>query len=226
MKAVILAAGRGKRMRPLTNEIPKPLIKIKGKCFLERIIDAFPESINQIIIVVGYKKKKIKDFVKERYSASDKKFFYVIQKKLNGTGPALLLAKNYFKEKERFIVFYADDPVTEKEINDCLNYKFSWLTRLADIPKKSAIATVVKSGRIVDVIEKPKFPKSNLTVGGVMVVNSDIFKYKPKKHKTGEYYLTSMMRQFIKNHRVLSVKGVDDLYFVSKEDIDLFNKKI
>ena len=79
MKTVIFAAGKGERLRPLTFKIPKPLLKISGKTFLERIIDALPFFLNEIIIVVGYKKEQIKKFLGEKYK--NRKIYYVVQKK-------------------------------------------------------------------------------------------------------------------------------------------------
>lgn len=222
MKAIILAAGKGKRMWPLTFKKPKPLLKVKGKTFLEHILDSLSAQINEIIIVIGYKGEEIRKFLGGKYK--NKKIYYVVQKNLNGTGTALLLAKNYFKPKERFLIVYGDELVTKKEIKDCLSRRFSWLSRYADIPEKSGVITVFR-GRISRVVEKPRQPASNLVIGGLMVINADIFQYKPLRHKTGEYPLTSMMNRFIRSHHVWAVPGKDNLYFSSPEDIDSFNKK-
>ena len=62
MKAVILAAGEGVRMRPLTNNCPKPMIKILGKPILHHIIDALPDEVNEIILVVGYLGDQIENY--------------------------------------------------------------------------------------------------------------------------------------------------------------------
>jgi NDP-sugar pyrophosphorylase family protein len=100
MKAVILAAGLGTRLRPLTLETPKPMIDVAGKPLLERIIlDLKKYKITEHVIVVNYMKEKIMD-----YFGNGKKFGvdieYVVQKKPNaGTGDAFLTAKDYIKEK-------------------------------------------------------------------------------------------------------------------------------
>ncbi len=126
MKAVIFAAGKGERLRPLTFKTPKPLLKIGGKTFLERIIGALPSFVNEIIIVVGYKKEQIKKFFGKKYK--NRKIHYVIQKKLNGTGRALLLTQKYFKEKEKFLILNADELLTPKEIKGCFSKEFSWIS--------------------------------------------------------------------------------------------------
>jgi len=224
MKAIILAAGKGKRMHPLILKIPKPLLKVRGKTFLEHILDSLPLEVNKVIIVIGYKGEQIKKFFGNKYK--DKKIYYVAQKMLNGTGSALMLVKPYFKNKERFLILYADELVTKKEIRNCLSHKFSWLSRYVDTPEKAGVISSSLKGRIASVIEKPKHPSSNLVVSGLMVVNADIFKHKPIKHRSGEYSLTSMMNKFCKNHNVRAVRGIDNLYFTSSKDIDRFNKKV
>lgn len=209
-------------MGPLTAKTPKPLLKVKEKTFLEYILDSFPREVQEVIIVVGYRGEKIKKFIGNTYKG--KKIHYVFQKKLNGTGPALLLTKSYFKDKERFLIIYSDEFVTKKEVKECLASRFSWLSRYADIPENSGVITVSR-GRIIKIVEKPKRPTSNLTAGGLMIVNTDIFQYKPSLHRTGEYSLTSMMNRFIKSHPVWKVSGKDNLYFTSPQDIDSFNRK-
>ncbi|GAG21869.1 unnamed protein product, partial [marine sediment metagenome] len=61
MKAIILAAGRGSRLKPLTDTIPKPLLEVNGKTILERAIDTLLEvGITDILVVVGHLAEKIK----------------------------------------------------------------------------------------------------------------------------------------------------------------------
>ncbi|MEK9183761.1 MAG: sugar phosphate nucleotidyltransferase, partial [Patescibacteria group bacterium] len=182
---------------------------------------SFSSEMGEIIIIIGYKGEQIKKFLGNQYK--DKKIHYVTQKILNGTGSALMLAKPYFKNKERFLILYADELVTKKEIRDCLSHKFSWLSRYYDKPEESAVATL-RRGRLINITEKPKYPASNFVVGGLMVINADIFKCRSLRHRNGEYHLSSMMKKFIKTHKVIAVPGRDNLSFSTKADIDKFNK--
>ncbi len=204
-------------MRHLTEELPKPLLKVGGKTFLDIIFDSLPENVNEAIVVIGYQGEKIKAYLGNTYKG--RRIRYVVQTELNGTGGAVLLLKNYFSSKERFLVFYADEIISRGDVEKCLEYEFSWLCWEAANPKAGGIPTISKEGLIAEVTEKPENPKSKIGVCGLMVVNADIFKCVPEKHETGEYYLTSMMNQFVKDHKVYAVIGVKRPSFSSPEDL-------
>lgn len=222
MKAVILAAGRGKRMGELTEESPKPLLKVGGKALLDHIIDTLPPVVDEIIIVIGYLGEKIKKHCQQHYP--DKNIIYVVQMELNGTAEAVLLTRSHFKEKERFAIIYGDEKATKEQMEECFSNEFSWLCREMSDPRQSGVATITPEGRIIEVIEKPEFPKSNLAAAGVMVVNTDLFQYQPVRHKNGEYFVTSMMDGFIKDHAVYAVKGIKDISFSYSKDIDKYGE--
>ena len=67
MQAVILAAGEGRRLRPLTLEIPKPLVKVNGKSLLERNMDHLDGLVDEIVLVIGYKGDMIKEKFGDHY---------------------------------------------------------------------------------------------------------------------------------------------------------------
>lgn len=225
MKAIILAAGRGKRMESLTLDKPKPLLTVKGKTFLEHIISALPAEVGELILVIGYKGEQIRAFLGNNFLG--KKVSYVQNNHIEkGNAYSLILTKQYFKPSERFMLIYSDEFPSKKEIKNCLAHTFSWLTHIVDDPTQSGVATLSSAGRIISLEEKPEHPKSNLAAGGVLVVNSDIFNYQPRKHKNGEYYLTSMMEEFIKIHIVKAVSGKKNLFLSTPEDIDRLNKNI
>ena len=72
LSVIILCGGQGQRLRPLTEKIPKPLIKIKNKTIIEYIINHFHKhKIENIIIVTGYKHKLLKQFVNKKYINRD-----------------------------------------------------------------------------------------------------------------------------------------------------------
>ncbi len=107
MKAVILAAGKGTRMRELTNEIPKPMLKVQGKPILEHIINGLiTAGIREFFIVTGFKAETI-----ENYFGDGKKLgvkiFYGRQVVQDGTGKAPELAKD-FVGADDFVLTYGD----------------------------------------------------------------------------------------------------------------------
>src|SRR3989344_8985294 len=107
MKAIILAAGEGKRMRPLTLTKPKPMLEVLDKPLLHWIIDSLPEEITEIILVIGYKGDQIKKYFGNSFGG--RKITYIEQKEQLGTAHALKLVKPILKNGERFIFMYADD---------------------------------------------------------------------------------------------------------------------
>jgi bifunctional UDP-N-acetylglucosamine pyrophosphorylase/glucosamine-1-phosphate N-acetyltransferase len=217
MKAVILAAGRGKRMGQLTDDTPKPLLKIGTKTLLDNLLSVLLSEISDVIIVIGYQGDKIRQHCGN--SRNGKRIHYVEQKELDGTANAFLLTKPFFKEGERFVLLYGDEMLSKEQMAECLSHEFSWLCRRMNDPSQSGVATLDGSGCISAVIEKPKNPTSNIVAAGVMVVNSDLFKYQPVQHTNGEYYITSMLDAFIKEHAVYAVMGTDNLAFSYAEDI-------
>lgn len=217
MKAVILAAGAGKRMLPLTRDIPKPLLRIGNQPVLDYIFEALPEEIDMVIVVVGYLKDRIKTYLGAKYYG--KEIRYIYQAELTGTATALLAAKELFQKNERFIVIYGDELPTKTEIQDCLRQKYSWLCSRSSNPCASGIVEVDDNNIIRAVVEKPENPQSDMGVAGIMVVDSSIFNYLPKRHQNGEYYLTSLMDNFLKDKSVCAIYGRSRPPFLSPDEI-------
>ena len=101
--AMILAAGYGKRLHPLTNKIPKPLIEINNKSLLGHTIDMLLScGIEKFIINTHYKAKLIKDYLLKNYNDSHITILY--EHTLLDTGGGVKNAKNYFKENHALII--------------------------------------------------------------------------------------------------------------------------
>jgi NDP-sugar pyrophosphorylase family protein len=100
MKAVVLAAGEGQRLRPLTFTRPKHMIPVGGKPILEHLIGTLREAeIEEILIVVNYKSEMIKEHFNsgERFNV---KIDYVMQEKVLGTADAIAAAENYINNED------------------------------------------------------------------------------------------------------------------------------
>lgn len=119
MQLVILAAGKGTRMMPLTQEVPKPMVAIKGKPKLQYTLESLPEKINQVLVVINYLGNQIKNFFGSQFAG--KELIYVQQGALNGTAGALWQAKDFLEEE--FIVMMGDDFYLKSDVENVLNQK-------------------------------------------------------------------------------------------------------
>ena len=113
MKAVVLAAGEGKRLQPITYTHPKPLLPVGGQPILERILrDLKNAGITEVFLVVNYLEDKIKAYFKDG-SQLGISIKYIHQPHPNGTGDALLYAEEYVGGEELFIMMYGDLVIEE-----------------------------------------------------------------------------------------------------------------
>tara|TARA_B100000242_G_scaffold280973_1_gene240855 strand:- start:6861 stop:7526 length:666 start_codon:yes stop_codon:yes gene_type:complete len=104
MKAFILAAGKGKRLKPITNNIPKPLIEIKGKPLLEwSLIKLRSAGVKEIIINLHYLGDQIVDYFGNGKKL-DLKINYSFEKRLLGTGGALIQGKNFLNDSPFLLI--------------------------------------------------------------------------------------------------------------------------
>jgi bifunctional UDP-N-acetylglucosamine pyrophosphorylase/glucosamine-1-phosphate N-acetyltransferase len=203
MQCVILAAGKGSRLRPLTETTPKPLIKVKNKTLLDHIVGALPSAVDELIIVTGYLEKQIRDYCGEEFHG--RKVTYVHQEEQKGTAHALWLCKDLLKG--RFLFMFADDLHGRKDIARATSYTRSMLTLTTDSPEKFGIVVRHPDGTLAEMIEKPDHPPSNLASTGVMVLDDNIFKFDPYATETkGEYYLTDVIAEYAKEYPIAVVE--------------------
>lgn len=151
MQAVILAAGRGTRMDELTMATPKPMLPVAGRPLLEYKINALPEEVGEVVLIVGYLKDVIKRHFGEVYGG--KKIRYVEQGELNGTAGALWAAKEMLSD--RFLVMMGDDIYTKKDIEACIEKYDAWTLLVQQLPEMHRAGSVRldENGRIVEIIE-------------------------------------------------------------------------
>lgn len=218
MKCIILAAGEGVRMRPLTNDVPKPMLKIAGKPILEHIVGSLPDKVDRLILVVGYKHQQIHDYFGHHFGKI--KIDYVIQNGKLGTYNALELCKNMIGD-EKFIVTYADDLHGAENFRKCSESEScSILTLQAEDPKRFGVVEVDMNGMIIGIEEKPEHPKSDLVSTGVLVLDKNIFNYPARQHSNGEYYLTDSIAQMIRDgHKFQAIKSTFWLPIGYPEDL-------
>ncbi len=184
MKAIILAGGLGERLRPLTNNVPKPLLLVKGKPILEHAVENFKKhGIKDIILAVGYRADKIKEYFGDG-SKFGVNISYCIENEPLGTGGAIKKASENIKET--FIAINGDNVAD-----------FDWKSIIKFHKKKQARITLalypvedvtkygiadLKEDRIVNFIEKPSVEQapSNLNNAGGYVMEPESLEILPE----------------------------------------------
>ena len=203
MQCVILAAGEGTRMRPLTETIPKPLLRVCGKPILEHIIEALPPSVDELIIVTGYKGEMIREYIGAEFLG--KKVQYLTQENPKaGTADALMCAEGVAKGK--FLVMYADDIHGKEALAKVVETSSGMLTARSATPEKFGVLVLRPDGTLEAIIEKPTNPPSNCVNIGGFVVTEDIFKFHAELSASGEYYLTDSITEYAQHCPVTVVE--------------------
>lgn len=195
---MILAAGEGKRMRPLTKETPKPLVQVAGKPLLWHVAQAVPDEITEFIIVEGYLGDQIKDYCGEEFLG--RSVTYVHQPEKLGTADALLRCQEAING--RFLLLYADDLFGGEGLERLLTHDNALLVMKHDEPERFGVIVVNEAGEVTDMLEKPDDPPSNLVSVGPMVLTKEIFNYKPEMHKSGELAVPSMVQKMAQDYPI------------------------
>src|SRR6266496_46802 len=201
-KAVLLAAGRGIRMRELTVELPKPMIEVRGKPVLQHIVEGLRDAgIREFFIIVGYRADAVQNFFGDgsRYKIAIQ---YATQVVRDGTGRVVDIARN-FAENSAFILSYGDilvNPQNYKSIVDLPDDIEATITvtRGEDVSKGGA-AFLNERMELVDLREKspPGESTSPWYNAGIYAFRPSIFEFtaKLKPSPRGEYELTDAIRE-------------------------------
>src|SRR5262245_37120174 len=188
MQAVILAAGEGRRMQPLTLVRPKPLVQICGMPIIEHVTRSLPKSVDELIIVVKYKGEQIVEFCGTAFC--DLPVHYVWQGNDRGTAAALRDAR--LKLRDHFLVVLADDLLERRDLEQLIEYEHGVLAARHSEPTRFGVISLKEDGTLANIDENPPIPKSNLVSTGVMRLTKRIFNYSLVE-KNGELILPPMV---------------------------------
>ncbi|MCK4319099.1 NTP transferase domain-containing protein [Candidatus Micrarchaeota archaeon] len=209
MKAVILVGGEGIRMRPFTFTRPKGMLYAGGKPLLYHLLKQVKGAgIKEAIIIVRSNKEKIIDYFSKKKNSPGLKISFVTQGKKTGTAAALLYVEKMLDCP--FIVLAGDTYIETKDISSLIKAYHSYkdkclLVKEAENPSRYGVVEK-KKGKVFNIIEKPKKPKSTLVSLSSYVFDPCIFNElkKIKKSASGEYEITPVL----KGARVVHLKGV------------------
>ncbi|HMJ07224.1 MAG TPA: sugar phosphate nucleotidyltransferase [Chthoniobacterales bacterium] len=200
-KAVLLAAGRGTRMRGLTSEIPKPMLPVQGKPILQHIIEGLRAAgVTDFLVIVGWQAEVVREFFANG-AAWGVQIKYATQVEQNGTGRVVELARD-FCGSDAFVLSYGDilvEPDNYRHIATLADTVAAIISvkRGQDVSKGGAVF-VNDRFEMTDLREKPApgEPTSPWYNAGIYAFRSNIFPYIERLERSprGEYELTDAIR--------------------------------
>jgi UDP-N-acetylglucosamine diphosphorylase/glucosamine-1-phosphate N-acetyltransferase len=209
MKAIILAAGEGLRCRPLTLTRSKVMLPIANRPILEHVIDSLEKNgINDIILIVGYKKERIMDYFEDGLNFGVK-IKYVEQKAQLGTAHAIEQAKNFIgPEDSEFLVLNGDNLVEPKTIADLLNnYDGDASLLTVRMEETAGYGVALKERkRVIRILEKRPGDLSRIVNTGIYVFTPQIFETIEKTpiSENGEYAITDTLQLMIDEGKIVT----------------------
>ena len=196
MECVILAAGEGKRMRPLTASRPKVMLPVAGKPMLEHlIVSARDAGIKDFILVVGYKEQDIRDYFKDG-THFGVKIRYAVQRKQSGTANALLCTENLVKGP--FMLLNGDMILNTRDILSFANQHVPCVGTVESTHPQDFGVLETEGHKVISIVEKPKEPKSNLVNAGIYLFDTGIFTILKSLSlsERGEYELPDALMEY------------------------------
>ncbi|MBP6888717.1 MAG: NTP transferase domain-containing protein [Candidatus Pacebacteria bacterium] len=206
MITIILAGGRGARMAPLTDTLPKPMLKVLDKNLLEWKLKALPDSVTKIVFVVGYLGDKIREHFENFWNGIPVE--YIEQHVLDGTGGAIALCEQYIED--RALVLMGDDIYHKDDLEALAKHPFSIL-----VMDKGEEAKSIKAGKVVE--------KNGLFIGlneglaqtgiettlintGAYTISKEYFNYEKKKVSDTEFGLPQTLVEVSLDHPIKVLK--------------------
>lgn len=220
MKAVILAAGEGRRLKPLTNVRPKPMLPVANQPILANVVEAVADAgLEEILLVVGYKSDRIQQY----FGDGDDwgvDIEYAHQTKQLGTGDAVLEAEPRIDDE--FLVLNGDRVIHSNVIEDVIERRQSTgetVMAVAHAEERGLYGVVELDGnRVSQIIEKPHPHEidSDLINAGVYAFDEGIFQWIRETSAHGELALTDVLCRYLEGNQIQAVPDQEDWFDVTR----------
>lgn len=214
-KAVVLAAGEGSRLSPITEAVPKEMVRVGRKPTIEHVLEVLKAGgIGHVVIVVGRKKNAIMDYLGSG-DRLDLDICYRIQEEPKGTAHALSLAGRCVSRGEEFVMMYGDNYISPySAMGDIVDFhervsENTLVLHPVDDPRRFGVVKLDEDNVIRGMIEKPTLEQAQpykrndhwLNVAGLMILKSEIFDYidRVEPGKDGELWLTDAVEAMRKD---------------------------
>ncbi|GAB7010780.1 UTP--glucose-1-phosphate uridylyltransferase AglF [Halorubrum trueperi] len=215
MKAVVLAAGEGTRLRPLTEDKPKGMVEINGKPILTHCFEQLAElGADELVVVVGYLKQNVIEHYGDEFEGIP--ITYAHQREQNGLAHALLTVEEHIDDD--FMLMLGDN-IFEANLEDVVRRQqedradAAFLVEEVDWEEASryGVCDTNQYGEVTDVVEKPEDPPSNLVMTGFYTFSPAIFHacHLVQPSNRGEYEISEAIDLLIQSGRTIDAIGID-----------------
>jgi glucose-1-phosphate thymidylyltransferase len=198
-KAVIPAAGEGRRLKPHTYTTPKVMLQVAGKPIIGHLMDRLLlAEPDEVIVIVGTQGDQIKDYLEKNYKVP---FKFIEQKDPKGLGDAVSRVADYFTNEPVLIIL--GDTILDLNIKDLIGKENLIGVKPVENPKRFGVIKQ-RNGQISKIIEKPSEPVSNLAIVGIYyftdaapLFNSLKKIIREDRRTRGEYQLSDALQELI-----------------------------
>jgi UDP-N-acetylglucosamine diphosphorylase/glucosamine-1-phosphate N-acetyltransferase len=207
MKALILAAGEGTRLRPLTSNIPKPLLTLAGRPYLLHLVHSLRQAgVREQCILVGWKSNRVKEFFGDGHELGVE-LTYLEQKERLGTANAIGVAEGEMDDD--FVCVNGDVVMAPEAVGEIVSAfqrdraPFMGVVQVAE-PKRFGVVEE-REGRLLRIVEKPIHPPSDLINGGLFGLTPEVFTYihRTERSPRGEFEFTDTLNMMAAESEVL-----------------------
>ncbi len=230
MKGIILAAGKGTRLYPLTKAVPKVLLPVYDRPMIYFALEFMKKAdISEVVIVVSKENRNIIEEALGDGSEFGLSIEYIVQEYVNGTAGAVIETIDFIKDQD-ILLYYADNILLDGGMNStikkCLenvaNGVATLLTMAVDNPEKYGVIEVDEKANIKSIEEKPEYPKSNLISTGIYFFPNDLTKKLDGLELSirGEYEMTDVVKKYLNEGRLKASKLSDNTLWYDAGNFD------
>jgi UDP-N-acetylglucosamine diphosphorylase / glucose-1-phosphate thymidylyltransferase / UDP-N-acetylgalactosamine diphosphorylase / glucosamine-1-phosphate N-acetyltransferase / galactosamine-1-phosphate N-acetyltransferase len=225
MKAIIMASGKGTRMAPLTDTIPKPMLKVLDKNLIEWKLERLPKEIDHIIMIVSYLREAFIDYFGDSWNGIP--ITYVIQDPINGTGGGIALCKDLVDG--RTLIVSGDDIYEKEDMEKLVQYDYAMLVcdqGEEGLKKKGQV--VEKGGLFVGINEgdiQTGIPSSLINTGAY-TISKEYFTYPLVKWSPTEYGFPQTLAQMKDDYPIHIIRAREWIQITAPEDLEIAEKKL